>query len=202
MVRRLRTYLLAGLLVVLPVIVSVYILFFMFSVLDSWLSEIVHLFFPGTGWVFPGLGVLVSILTIILFGWLTTNMLGRRFIALGDKMFSEVPIIRSIYKTIKQIVDAFWQQGNAAFKQVVMIEYPRRDCWVLAFVTGPARGELESVVDEEMVNLFVPTTPNPTSGYLVIVPKSDCIYLKMTVEEGLKLIVSGGVFSPPYGERE
>lgn len=202
MSRRLRNYLLAGLIVVLPAIVSLYILYLSFNLLDHWFRALVLFIFPGTTWSFPGLGLFISLTAILLIGWLTTNMLGRRLLDLNHRLFSRTPIVRSIYNTVKQIIDAFLQQSKTAFQQVVMIQYPREGIWSLGFVTGTARGEIARHLDEETITVFVPTTPNPTSGLLVLVPKKDVIYLKMTVDTGLKLIISGGVFTPPAGDTD
>ncbi len=196
MSRRLRNYLLAGLIVVLPAIVSLYILYLSFNLLDRWFRALMLFIFPGTTWTVPGVGLLISLTAILLLGWLTTNMLGRRLLDLNHKLFSSTPIVRSIYNTVKQIIDAFMQQGKTAFQQVVMVQYPRQGIWSLGFVTGSVRGEIAEHLQEQTITVFIPTTPNPTSGLLVLVPKKDVIYLKMTVEAGLKLIISGGVYSP------
>lgn len=197
MSRKLRTYLLAGLIVVLPAVISVYVLWLMFNVLDSWFRSLVQYLWPTASWSFTGVGALVSLTTILVVGWLTSSLIGRRLISLNDWVFLRMPLVRSVYKTVKQIMDAFLQQGNAAFQQVVLLEYPRPGLWALGFITGEMRGEVEQRLQRDLVSVFIPTTPNPTSGLLILVPRSDLTLLNMPVEDGIKLIISGGVVTPP-----
>ena len=115
----------------------------------------------------------------------------------GERVVSRVPVVRTIYGVLKQIFDAVLAQSEGAFREVVLIEYPRKGIWVIGFITSNTEGEVQRVTPNDMVNLFLPTTPNPTSGFLLFVPRKDCIVLNMTVEEGVKLVISGGIVSPP-----
>lgn len=196
MSRRLRNYLLAGLIVVLPTVVSVYFLLLMFNFMDSWFRALVTHFWPEAGWSFAGVGALIALSTILLVGWLTSSILGRRVLSLNDWLFSRMPLVRSVYRTVKQIIDAVLQQGSAAFQQVVMLQYPRPGLWALGFVTGRMKGEMANRAQQPLVCVFIPTTPNPTSGVLIFAPEHELILLDMPVEDGIKLVISGGVVVP------
>ena len=145
----------------------------------------------------PGVGVVIVLVLVTLIGALVTNFAGRFLVRFGERLLARVPVVRTVYGTLKQIFDAVLAQSANAFREVVLIEYPRRGIWVIGFITGATRGEVQRVTEEEMVNVFLPTTPNPTSGFLLFVPRKDCTPLDMTVEEGVKLVISGGIVSPP-----
>lgn len=196
-VNRLKTYFLAGLIVILPAAVTVYTLVVLSRFFDGLLSRLLF-YVPAIGpllAVIPGSGLVVTAVTVVVIGMVTTNVIGRRAIGYWDRFFLGVPIARSIYNSTKQIVDAFLAQGKSAFRQVVLIEYPRKGIYVLGFLTGELSGDVFSLAGE-LVAVFVPTTPNPTSGMLVLVPKQEVQVLAMPVDDGLKLIVSGGVYRP------
>lgn len=200
MSRKLRTYLLAGLIVVLPTVVSIYVLVLTFNLIDSWFRALVNHLWPTAGWSFAGVGALITIGTILLVGWLTSSILGRRVLSLNDWVFSRMPLVRSVYRTVKQIMDAVLQQGSAAFQQVVMLQYPRPGLWALGFVTGRLKGEMGEQAEQPLISVFIPTTPNPTSGVLIFAPEQELVMLSMPVEDGIKLVISGGVVAPP-GDR-
>ena len=146
----------------------------------------------------PGIGVIVVLLVVTIIGFLVTNFFGRFMVRMGENMVARVPVVRTIYGVLKQIFDAVLAQSEGAFREVVLIEYPRKGIWVLGFVTSNTQGEVQRVTPHEMVNVFLPTTPNPTSGFLLFVPRKDCITLNMSVEEGVKLVI--GIVSPPDRE--
>ena len=191
--KRIRNYFIAGLAVLIPLVGSLYVFWLIFSFLDGLLSSLITDFY---GRPLPGLGFILTILFTLLVGYLTSNFLGKKILELVDHIFFRIPLLRNVYSSFKQIVDSFMQQNKTAFKKVVMIEYPRKGLFVLGFLTGESRGEVQENTRADTVNVFVPTSPNPTSGMLVLVPRQEVIFLKMSVEEGLKLIISGGVFSP------
>lgn len=195
--KRIRTFLVAGLIVVLPTVVSIYVLLFMFNVLDSWFRSLAHFLLPNAGWSFTGVGAIISISTIILVGWLTSSILGRRVISFSDWLFLRVPLVHPIYKAVKQIMDAFMQPGNGAFQQVVLVQYPRQGVWAVGFLTGRMKGEIERRMGQELLAVFMPTTPNPATGHLILVPKEEIVFLDMPIEVGIKLLISGGVVTPP-----
>lgn len=196
--KKLRNYFLAGLIVILPAVVSFYILLSLFTYFDGffarWIGRI-----PVVGETLvsiPGVGLFLTVLSIMLVGLFTANIVGRRVVAYGDKVFSRTPVIRTIYNTVKQIVDAFAISGNGAFQQVVLVEYPREGLFALGFLTSKIKGEIAGHIADDIVAVFIPTTPNPTSGMLIFVPRASVKVLAMSVDEGLKLIVSGGMVSP------
>ncbi len=196
--RRLRTFFITGLIVLAPVAVTLWITWWLVSFLDGLLAGLASsLTMPLLGRTVPGLGVALTLVIILLAGMIATNFIGRRLIGLGEQLLSRVPFVNAVYNTVKQIVDAVAASNQDAFKRVVLVEYPRRGMWALAFVTGSARGEVQAVTQSEVISVLLPTTPNPTSGFLLMVPKDDVIPLAMSVEDGMKLVISGGVVIPP-----
>lgn len=146
----------------------------------------------------PGLGVIATIILIFVVGVVTTNYFGKKLWNTGEKIVKYIPGIGIVYNAAKQIIDTFSISDTAAFSKVVLFEYPRRGTWCYAFITGRATGEAEYRTAANLVNVFVPTTPNPTSGYLLLVPKNDLIELSMSIEDGIKMVVSGGILTPEY----
>ncbi|MDR7521070.1 MAG: DUF502 domain-containing protein [Armatimonadota bacterium] len=191
---RLRTWLFTGLLVTLPVVVTAYVLVFLFRLLDNFLSPVFRVF----GIQVPGLGLLSGIALILLAGAFASNVLGRRIVQAFDRVMLRVPFARTIYSATKQLSDSLLQQNRAAFKQAVLLEWPRPGLYTVGFVTGETRGEAQAKTAERVINVFVVTTPNPTTGFLCLVPESQVTPLEMTVEDALKLVVSAGIVSPPY----
>ncbi len=206
MIKKIRTKLqnlfIAGLLVLLPISITVFILTFIFQKLDNLLSPVfvkllILLGLPlREGQFIPGLGFVATIIIIVFTGLITKNILGRKLFSIGEIIVERIPVARSIYSGAKQIIDAVSKSQLEAFSKVVMVEYPRRGLFSLGFVTCKARGEIQENTKENVLNVFIPTTPNPTSGLLIFVPKEDIIPLSMTVEEGIKLVVSGGIVTP------
>lgn len=188
-----KTYFITGIIVLLPSIVTFYTLYKLFIFIDGFLGKPIRTY---TGYNIPGVGLFLTVLLIWFIGVLATNIIGRKILHMLEFLFTNIPLVRGIYKTVKQIVDAFSHQNSNAFQRVVMIEYPRKGLYALAFQTGVAKGELQAKTRQEVINVFLPTTPNPTSGFLLLVPREDVVFLDMSVEEGLKLIISGGVVTP------
>lgn len=195
MLKRLRNYLMAGVIVLLPAAVTFYILWVLFRFLDGAAGEFV---LRITGWDVPGLGVLLTLTLVLLAGILTRSFMGRAIIRVGERLMTRIPLVRSVYLTVKQVVDAFCGRQQKAFRQVVLLEYPRKGVYAIAFLTGETRGEAEKKIGKQLVNIFLPTTPNPTSGFFLLVPKEELIFLDMPVEDGIKMVVSGGIVTPPY----
>lgn len=190
---KLKTIFTTGLLTIMPLAVTIYVFYVIFSFLDNLVGDLIKALF---NFHLPGVGFAAGLLLILLVGFIASNIIGNRLINFFDRLFQRVPITRGIYSSAKQIIDAFTVQGKNAFQQVVLLEYPRKGLYVLGFVTGHSRGEIQEKTEEETVNVFVPTTPNPTSGMLILAPRHEVIELKMSVEEGMKVIISGGLFSP------
>ncbi len=188
---RIKKYFLTGLLVVVPISLTIYILTFLIAIVERFLP---YKYLP---FYIPGLGILITVLLIVGVGFLTSNYIGRKLLAMGDNIISRIPLVKSIYASVKQISQAVLSQDGKNFRRVVLIEYPRRGLYTLAFVTGVAGGEVQNKTEETVLNLFVPTTPNPTSGFYLMVPENEVTHLDMTTDEAFKLVVSGGMIAPP-----
>lgn len=194
--KQLRTFFLAGLLALVPVLTTWLVVSWLFGLLDGWTARWVALFL---GRPVPGLGLVATVLVILSTGFIATNYFGRRAIALGESLIARAPLVGSIYQTVKQVTDAFARHDTATFKRVVLIPYPRKGSWAIAFATGVAGGEIRSRTGTDLVSVFLPTTPNPTSGFLLMVPREEVLFLGMSVEEGMKLVISGGMLSTGNG---
>jgi len=196
---RLRGYLIAGVLITAPITITAWLTISIVGFIDR---KIKNIFLPEiyadsfTFFSIPGLGLIVVIVFLIIVGMLATNFMGRFFLRIGESLLDRVPIIRSLYGATKQIFETVFANQSEAFREVVMVEYPRKDMWVIGFLTGRSKGEVQAQTTEDVVNIFVPTTPNPTSGFLLFVPEKDVRRLNMTVEEGIKLVVSAGIVTP------
>ncbi len=145
------------------------------------------------GYDIPGLGLIATIVLILIVGVLTRLYIGRFLVNLGDKIISKIPLGRGIYNAIKKFMSAIFTDREEKFRSVVAVEYPRRDCWVIGFVTSDAPSEFQAQTEEHLVNVFVPTTPNPTSGFLIMVPREEIRKLSMDIDEAFKLLISGGI---------
>ena len=197
---RLRTWLLTGLLVTAPFVISFYVTWIVIHSVDSAITPwIPARYLPETYLPFaiPGMGLLIVLVTLTIIGALTASLLGRYFLHLSDHLLARMPVVRSIYSATKQIFETILSSQGNAFRSVVLIEYPRHGIWTLGFLTGSSLGEVQHHTARDVVNVFVPTTPNPTSGFLLFLPREDVVELSMTVEEGIKMIVSGGIVVPP-----
>ncbi len=197
---RLRTYLLAGVLVTAPLGLTIYFAWAFIDWMDQKVMPLVPMkYHPETYLPFtiPGLGLIIALLVLITIGLLTASLLGRTFLNLSERILHRMPVVRSIYSTLKQVFETLLSHQSDAFRQVVMIEYPRRGLWALGFLTGPTVGEVQNMTKERVLNVFLPTTPNPTSGFLLFVPEEDVVVMQMSVEEGIKMVMSGGIVTPP-----
>jgi len=195
MTKRLRNYLLTGLIVLFPIYATYYVIVVLFNFIDGMLRPLVDRYFP---YHIPGLGALLTLGIVLLTGVLATNIIGRQIIRYGENLLLRMPVIRNVYVLFKQIVDAFWGPGKVTFRQVVLMEFPRPGVYSIGFVTGEGVSEAEYRTGKDLVNVFIITTPNPTTGFLYLVPREELIYLDMSVEEGLKLVISGGIIIPPF----
>ncbi|MDP6339072.1 MAG: DUF502 domain-containing protein [Candidatus Marinimicrobia bacterium] len=177
-----------GLLAIVPIAVTFWILKFLFSFTDGLAAPFLKRF----GIEIPGLGIILTVVFIFVLGLLVTNVLGRSLFNLGERILAKLPIVNTIYNTIKQITSAFSGSTVKSFQQVIFIQYPREGLWTMCFVTNQSQNEK----GEEFYHVFVPTTPNPTSGVFIVVPQKDVIHPDITVEDGLKAIISGGILDP------
>lgn len=189
-----RRYFLTGLLVITPIWGTYLVLKTLLETLDGFVGGTLREHLPH---YIPGLGIIVLLLLIFTVGLLTANYLGQRLVAWGEKIMQRLPIVRGVYSTIKSMVNMVSTDEKEGFRRVVLIEFPRKGQYSLAFVTGVTEGEVQQLTNEKVLNVYVPTTPNPTSGYLLFVPESEIIPVSMSVEDGMKMIISGGLYSPP-----
>jgi len=194
----LKKYLIAGVLVWLPLGVTVLVVKLFVDLMDGTLLLIPLQYRPETllGFSVPGFGVILSIIIILFTGMIAANLLGGKLVALWELILSRIPLVRSVYAAVKQLTETLFSSSGQSFRKVLMIEYPRKGAWTLAFQTGTEIGEAQRKTGEEVVNVYVPTTPNPTSGFFLMIPKKDVIELDMSVDEGLKMIISMGVVVP------
>ncbi|KTD41267.1 DUF502 domain-containing protein [Legionella parisiensis] len=194
----LRSYLLAGLVVWLPILITIGVLRFIIDLLDNTVALIPKAYQPEQliGHYIPGIGVILSLIILLVTGVIATNYLGQRLVGWGESVLSRIPLVRSIYKTVKQVINAVLSTNSEAFRKVVLIEYPRKGLWTIAFQTGTANTAISNKTKDEMISVFIPTTPNPTSGFLIMLPRSDVIELDMSIDEALKFIISLGVMPP------
>jgi len=202
---RMRNYLLAGILVTAPISITVYLTWGFLNFLDNKITPLIPAAYNPNSYLpfsLPGLGLIIAIVFFIVVGFLARNFFGRLLVRVSEYILERVPVINTVYGAIKQIFETVMASQSDAFKEVVMFEYPRKGIWVMGFVTGSTKGEVQSLTKNETVNVFLPTTPNPTSGFLLFLPKKDLMYMKMSVEEGIKMIVSGGIITPPEREDE
>ncbi|MDE2235642.1 MAG: DUF502 domain-containing protein [Gammaproteobacteria bacterium] len=204
--RLLRRYLLTGLLIWLPLGVTLFIVKFF----ASYLVGLIRLF--PSAWQPSALlghnllgsaasaivGILLVLVVLLLTGFIASNFLGRQMLRLGEDILEYIPLVRSIYNTVKQISDTMFSKKGKAFRKVVLVRYPQRDSWSLAFLTSDELGEVSIKAPRQLISVFIPTTPNPTSGFLILVPEEEVIELEMSVDEAFKMIVSLGVIVPPY----
>ena len=194
-----KRYLIAGLLVWLPLGVTIAVIKFLVDLFDQSLLLLPHQYRPDVllGVDIPGFGVLLSLALILVTGVVVANFLGSRLVAMWESFLSRIPLVRSIYNAVKQIAEAVFGSGEQTFQKAYLIQYPRAGLWTLAFQTGTSQGEAQKKTGmNDVVNLFVPTTPNPTSGFFIMASKNEVIELEMNVDDALKMVISGGVIVP------
>lgn len=197
---RLRGYFLAGVLITAPISITFYLAWLFINFVDSKVTPLIPLkYTPETYLPFgtPGLGLVVMFVVLTMIGALTAGFVGRLYLRTSEKLLNRMPVIRGFYSAIKQILETVLAQQSNAFREAVLVEYPRRGMWAVAFITGRTKGEVQNLTEEECINIFLPTTPNPTSGFLLFVPKKELVPLSMSVEEALKMVISGGIVTPP-----
>ena len=208
---RIRGYFFAGILVTMPLTITFALAWWMIGIVDDYVVPLIP-----DGWNpdqylretvgfeigLPGLGVIVLLVVITLIGALTAGILGRMVVNLGERLLARMPVVRNIYSAVKQILETVFKNQSKAFRQAVLLEYPRRGLWTIGFITGATEGEVQNLILEEVVNVYVPTTPNPTSGFLLYVPRKDVVLLDMSVEDAIKMVISIGIVAPPDNRSE
>lgn len=197
---RIRGYFLAGVLVTAPLGITGYLAWVIVGFIDHSVTPLLpDKYNPETYLPFslPGLGVIILILVLTVIGALTAGLLGRWLVHTGERILNRMPVIRSFYSATKQIFQTVLAQKSNAFREAILVEYPRRGIWAIAFITGETQGEVQNLTEQKTVNIFLPTTPNPTSGFLLFVPREDVVPLNMSVEDAIKMVISGGIVTPP-----
>ncbi|WEX07087.1 DUF502 domain-containing protein [Chelativorans sp. AA-79] len=201
---RLRNYFLTGFVVAAPLAITAYLVWGFIGWVDSWVKPYIPARYNPDNYLpfaVPGFGLIVAVVLITLIGFLTANFIGRSIVSYGEYFLDRMPFVRSVYKTLKNILETVLHERSDTFKKVGLIEYPRKGLWALVFIATEARGEVRDLTGNDAdpaVAVFLPTTPNPTSGYLLYVPRNEIMELAMTVEDGAKLIISAGLISPEY----
>lgn len=198
--QRMRAYFFAGILVTAPLFITGYVAWLFVNFVDDKITPLIPpAYNPETYLPFalPGLGLVILFCGLSLIGMLMAGFMGRLFIRFSEGLLNRMPVIRSVYNAVKQILETVLAQQSNAFREAVLVEYPRRGIWAIAFITGATEGEVQGITADECINIFLPTTPNPTSGFLLFVPRQDLISLSMSVEEAIKMVISGGIVTPP-----
>ena len=195
--KRLRNYFISGLLFWIPLALTVLVIKFFLELINNlvpqkYLPEAIF----NLDTTIPGSGIILVLIVILITGVLVTNILGRKLVALWERVLNKIPGFRNVYNVLKKVSDTVFNTSTESFRKAFLIQYPSKGIWVIAFQSGDYRGEAESIIGEEIMNLFVPTTPNPTSGFFVMMAKKDAFELDMSVEEAFKLVISAGVVTP------
>lgn len=203
---RLRNYFLTGLIVVGPVGITVYVMWWFVSLVDTWVKPwLPAVYLPETYLPFtvPGVGLIFSITGLMIIGALTANLFGRTLVSYGEMMLDRMPVVRNVYRALKQIFETVLSQSSASFQDVGVIEYPRKGLYAIVFVSTDTKGEIDDKVlrGKKLLSVFLPTTPNPTSGFLLFVPAKDVTILDMSVEEAAKLVISAGLVVPDHQKK-
>ncbi len=187
----------AGILVIFPLLLTIYILVILFQFADGILGKFINTYLDRTlGFYIPGLGLILFLIIIFLVGFFTTNFLGKKLYSILDKALKRFPLIRYIYPSIKQITDFLFTYQRQAFKKVVLVEYPRSGIWSMGFVTNEGFTEAREKVNQDLLSIFIPSSPGPLTGFFILIPRQEVIFLEIPIEEAVKLIISGGLLNP------
>ncbi|MFM7121983.1 MAG: DUF502 domain-containing protein [Fluviibacter sp.] len=193
-----KRYFITGLLIWAPLGITLWVLSFILGMMDQSIMLLPNAWQPRAlvGFNIPGVGAVMTLLVVFITGLLTANFIGQRLVRWWEALLHRIPVVRSIYQSVKQISDTVFSPSGQAFRQAVLVQYPRQGSWTIGFLTGAPGGEIAVRLGDNMVSLYVPTTPNPTSGFFLMVPKADVLELDMSVEDALKYLISMGVVAP------
>ena len=194
-----KKYFITGLLIWVPVAITVWVFALIVRTMDQSLLLLPRALQPETvfGVYVPGLGAVLTLLIIFLTGLITANIIGQRLVRFWEGVLARIPVVKSVYYSVKQVSDTLFSSSGEAFRKALLVEYPRKGSWTIAFMTGTPGGDVSNHLKGEYVSIYVPTTPNPTSGFFLMMPKAEVIELDMSVDEALKYIISMGVVAPP-----
>ena len=196
---KLRSYLFTGILITAPVVITLWIVFSLVNLFDGLVTPLIPIQFNPNKYLpyeIPGIGLIVLVTFLIVIGFLTANFFGRWIIRRTEIILQNIPLIKVFYKTIKQILETVLKNNSNAFRKVVLVEYPRKGLWIIGFTTGETSGIIKKKIKEKLINVFIPTTPNPTSGFLILVPENELKYLDIGVDDAIKTVVSAGIVPP------
>lgn len=193
-----KRYFITGLLIWIPLAITLWVLHLIVTMMDQSLSLLPPQIHPEAlfGRQIPGLGALLTLLVVFGTGVLASNILGRRLLVLGEKVLGRIPVVKTIYSGVKQVSDTLFAPGGQAFRKALLVQYPREGCWTIAFLTGVPGGDVANHLQGDYVSVYVPTTPNPTSGFFLMMPRTDIIELDMRVDDAMKYVLSMGVATP------
>ncbi|TVQ72377.1 MAG: DUF502 domain-containing protein [Chromatiaceae bacterium] len=196
----LRRYLIAGLLVWVPLVATAAIIKFILDIMDRTLLLLPPGWRPEAilGFTIPGFGVVIAVVIVFTTGLVVANLLGRKLVEIWEAILARIPLVSTIYSAIKQVMETLLGAGGESFRRVLLVEYPRKGIWTLGFQTGAGMGEVQARTEKDVISVFIPTTPNPTSGFIILVPRDEVVVLDMSVEDGLKFVMSLGVVVPRY----
>ena len=194
-----KKYFITGLLIWVPLAITAWVLSMIVRTMDKSLLLLPVSIRPETllGFYVPGLGAILTIVVVFLTGLVTANIIGQRLVRFWEGVLSRIPVVKSVYYSVKQVSDTLFSSTGEAFRKALLVQYPRSGCWTIAFLTGQPGGDVVTHLKGEYVSVYVPTTPNPTSGFFLMMPRADVIELDMSVDEALKYIISMGVVAPP-----
>ncbi len=202
---RLTRYFLAGLVVSAPIALTLYLGWWFIGLVDTWVKPLIPARFNPDNYLpfaLPGIGLLLTLASITLIGFLATNLIGRTIVRFGEAILTRVPVLSTLYGALKQIFETVVNSGGSNFRQAALIEFPRRGAWSIVFIATTAKGEIaEKIEGDDITACFMPTTPNPTSGFLIYVPRRDIVTLDMSLEEAAKVVISSGLVTPEYYRR-
>jgi uncharacterized membrane protein len=193
-----KKYLITGLLIWIPLAITIWVLDLIVSTMDQSLLLLPPQYQPQAlfGYQIPGLGALLSVLVVLVTGVLASNILGQRLLLFWEGLLGRIPVVKTIYSSVKQVSDTLFAPGGQAFRKALLVQYPRQGSWTIAFLTGQPGGDVANHLRGEYLSVYVPTTPNPTSGFFLMMPKADIVELDMSVDEALKYVISMGVVAP------
>ena len=205
----LRNNFFKGILISVPVFITFYVAWILIKFFDNKVTPVLGPLIPKhlnpsnyLPFEIPGIGLLTVFIFFAIIGFLTTGLFGRIFSSLVEKILSKIPVLRNIYSGLKQLFETILSKRSNSFREVILLEYPRKRIWAMGFLTGDTEGEVQRLTKNSMINIFLPTTPNPTSGFLLFVPAKDVLRLSMSVEEGIKMIISAGILTPSERQKK
>lgn len=205
LIRHLTSWFLTGLVIAGPVGITLYVAWWVIGVIDNFVKPLIPAQYNPDSYLsihVPGFGLLVAVVAITIFGFLAANLVGRSLVQFGERMLNRLPIVSTLYRGLKQIFETVVNQSAQSFRQVGLIEYPRKGLWAIVLISTPAQGEvLQNIEGDVVLSCFLPTTPNPTSGFLLFIPRAEIKILDMTTEDAAKLIISAGLVSPEYQDK-